>query len=77
MKHGRTFKIGEAFICAIINEDYTGLSKEDIQKLEEFEKQNNTKHLVIGESLGFSKCQVSKLYDNCYEMTELVSEGVK
>lgn len=60
--------VGENFAVAIINDDYSGLSEEDIDLLNRFLEDNKGYFVITDEQPDFRQCTVSKLWDNCLQM---------
>lgn len=72
----KTFNIGQHYMSAFINSDESGLEKEDVDLINEFISTHGPEvHVYMPEgSPHFTKCDVSGLYDTCYECEVDVTE---
>jgi len=68
-----SYVIGDTYAPAIVNDDRSGLNDEDEELLEAFLSDLPTRTvLIMGEDLGFTRCQVSGLMSECHEYEELL-----
>lgn len=77
MKTDYKVTIGQHFLCALVNNDYSGMTEEDAEQLNDFLKRNNYGHVIcpfdIPES-DFRRCEISGLKDNCVDVEFYIIE---
>lgn len=80
------YVVSEHSIPAIINGDESGLSEEDCSILDEFlddawiyakEYYPNATHYhwEVGDSVGFTRCNITELYSDCIELMMMIAIG--
>lgn len=61
--------ISRDLVVAIVNDDYSGLTREEKNQLDDFLERNKIRHVVpISEDTVFVKCRVTRLYSDCLEV---------
>lgn len=66
----KTFCISEHFLCALINNDESGLEDNDIKFLNNFLEKNKLGHAICPSDCetDFRKCVITNLYSSCLDI---------
>lgn len=68
MREPIEYTIGEHFLPAIINGDYSGLEDEEEGMLNAFLQSIGTGTWDCGDEVGFALCEVTRLWGDCVEV---------
>ena len=69
------YTVAEHWLSAIINGDYTGLSDEEENQLNDWldDNQEMASHWSDGESMGFDRCEITGLMSDCIKLIQHVN----
>lgn len=66
-----TVTISQHFLCALVNNDYSGMALDEVELLDEYLLQNNYGHVIMPDNIpetNFAQCEITKLYSNCVDV---------
>ena len=69
IKEQYEFNISGHFLCALVNADISGLTDDEIEKVEAFDTDYPLACFDISDNTHFTRCEIGGLMDMCHDVT--------